>query len=232
MRHARTLAVIGEKRMRMIRGQTVMVCGLGGVGGTACEALARFGVGRLIVVDCDFVQESDINRQAVARYSTIGLAKVAVMESMIRDLDPEIVVVSRHERINAATIPDLLALSPDVVVDCIDDVTAKTELIIACQHGGLPIVSAMGFANKLHPELIKIGRLGETSVCPLAKTIRKRIRDSGGSLDLRVVYSQEIPIETTDSELSLGSVSFVPAAAGLTMAAVVINEFLPQEGCN
>ena len=229
MRFDRTIALIGQKQFDKIQNSRIMVLGLGGVGGHAAEALARLGIRKMILVDPDLVQESNINRQIVALTSTIGIPKTTVMAERIIDIDPGIEVIGICERISVQNANRFLELNPDIVVDCIDDVSAKTAVIMACQKQGVTVISAMGFANKLHPEQIRIGTLKTTSVCPLARAVRGAIRKEGGNLDLSVVYSVEPPITTADANTVLGSVSFVPAVAGLMLASLASNLIISKE---
>lgn len=229
MRYDRTIALIGDQQLAKMNSCRIMILGLGGVGGHAAEALARLGVGKMVLVDPDIVQETDINRQIIALDSTIGRAKTEVMTERIKDINPMIEVVSLKELVTIQNAERLIDLDLDVVVDCIDDVPAKTAIILACQKRQIAIMSSMGFANKMHPDLIRIGTLRTTSVCPLARAVRTNVRKLGGNLDLSVVYSVEPPITKTDGNAKLGSVSFVPAVAGMMLAFLVANHIMVGE---
>lgn len=229
MRHDRTIALIGEEQFDVIRSLHIMILGLGGVGGHAAEALARFGIGHLSLVDDDLIHETNINRQIIALTSTIGRSKTKVMSERIHDIDPQIEVTCYETRITAANATSFLDLHPDLVIDCIDDVQAKTAMIIACEKANIKIISAMGFANKLHPEAIRIDTLDKTSVCPLARAVRANLRSSGNDLKIPVVYSLESPIISKSDNDRLGSVSFVPAVAGMMLAGMAADIIMDKE---
>lgn len=224
---SRTALLLGEDGVERLKNSAVAVFGIGGVGGFACEALARAGVGRLLLVDDDTVSESNLNRQIVALRSTIGQPKVEVMARRIADIDPEIRVETRQcffDESNADSF-DFSAFS--YVVDAIDTVSAKVELICRAKAAGTPIISCMGAGNKLDPTRFTVTDLAKTDTCPLARVLRQRLRKRGIT-HLQVVYSTE-PALTPREILSdggrrqlPGSVSFVPSAAGLTAAGAVI----------
>jgi tRNA A37 threonylcarbamoyladenosine dehydratase len=219
-------ALVGPENIAMLRRRTVLVCGLGGVGGHACEALARSGVGRLVIADDDIVSETDLNRQTIALRSTVGMRKTEAMKARIADIDPDIDVLVFDRRIEESNLDLLLAPRPDHVVDAIDDVVAKTALLERCLKTGIPIVSAMGFANRLHPACVRTGMLAETSMDPLAKAVRTRLRRLGIDAPVPVVWSDEPPLVSRTDGVRLGSSAFVPATAGLFLAAHVVNALL------
>jgi len=203
-----------------------MLFGLGGVGSYAAEALARSAVGTIYLIDFDNLEPSNLNRQLLALYSTLGRPKTEVMASRIKDIDPEIRVFSYTERLTAENIDRFLSLDPDWIIDCIDDVPMKILLMAKCLSENRKLVSSMGFANKFHPELIEIGTLAETSVCPLAKAMRLAMKQTGLPLTTPVVFSREAPQKTINPDIKLGSTAFVPAAAGLSIAGYVIRNLL------
>lgn len=227
VKDSRTALLLGEEGVNRLKGAYVTVFGIGGVGGFACEALARAGVGRLLLVDDDTVSESNLNRQIVALRSTIGRPKVEVMAQRIGDIDPAIRVETRQcffSEENAGSF-DFSAFS--YVVDAIDTVSAKVELICRAKEANTPIVSCMGAGNKLDPTKFVVTDLAKTETCPLARVLRQRLRKKGIE-HLQVVYSTEpamTPLEIiadVGRKQLPGSISFVPSAAGLVAAGAVI----------
>ena len=222
---SRLRLVWGEEGLRRVREATVAVFGVGGVGSSCVEALARAGVGRLIVVDGDEVQVSNINRQAIAFHSTVGLRKVDVMSAMVADINPEARVVA----VDAFVLPDTLdrafggvPLSEiDYVVDAIDTVSTKLALAQLAQREGVSLVSSMGGANKIHPELFRFADLYETQGCPLCRAMRKNAR-SRGIESLQVLYSPEQPV----SAAGLGTVPYVPPIMGQMLAGYVLRKLI------
>jgi tRNA A37 threonylcarbamoyladenosine dehydratase len=222
--------LLGEEAMDRLGKARVAVFGIGGVGSWAAEGLARGGVGELHLFDSDTVALSNINRQAPALHSTLGRPKAEVMRERILDINP----AAKTEVFQVFYLPenaDCYDLSIyDYIVDAIDTVTAKIELILRAQRAGVPILSSMGTGNKLHPELLRIGDLYETSVCPLAKVMRRELRRRGVE-SLRVLHSTEEPVkhcaplpeeEKGGRRGTPGSVSFVPPVGGLMIAGEVI----------
>lgn len=224
MRFNRFEALIGKEQFAQLKQKKVAIFGIGGVGSYALEAIARSGIGHIIICDFDHFEASNINRQLYAYDSTIGALKVDVAKARLEDINPDVEVLSYALKADADIIKEIFALKPDFVIDAIDDVFAKTDLIKASLLNGIPFISSMGFANKIHPEKIKIASLKETSVCPLAKTMRKRLREEKVSLDFPVVYSTEKPIESIGK--ILGTSPYVPSIAGLMMSGYVINKLI------
>ncbi len=228
--------------MERLHKATVMVFGVGGVGSHCIEALARSGVGKLILVDNDTVSLTNINRQSIAYHSTLGQYKTKVMAARIQDINPKIQV----ETYEMFVLPDNLETlfegrmgdeKPDYIIDAIDTVTAKLALVELAQREEIPIISSMGTGNKLHPELFEITDLSKTSVCPLCKVMRKELK-SRGIFHLKVLYSKEKPTDTSGRETGEdkgqrrsipGSISFVPPVAGLLIAGEVIREIAADE---
>lgn len=228
----RTELIIGAAGIDTLRTSTVAVFGVGGVGSHCIEALARGGVGRLIIVDNDVVSESNINRQCVAYHSTIGTQKTAVMKQIIKDICPDTEVVPFDTFVLTDNLADIFeqAGHVDYIVDAIDTVTAKLSLCTYAKEKEIPFIASMGTGNKLHPELFEIADIEATSVCPLCKVMRKELKNRGIE-KVKVLYSREIPAEP-DKELTKrlmeeerspgstrraipGSISFVPPVAGL-----------------
>ena len=189
MKFKRTIQLIGEEKFELIKQATVLVVGLGGVGGHAVEALARSGVGKLIIVDKSSVDESNINRQVIALESTIGIPKPIVMKNRLLDINKEIEVVTYHKFYNLDTKEEIFNHKIDYVIDAIDTVTFKIDIIKECLKRNIPFISSMGMGNKLHPELLEISELSKTSYDPIAKVIRKELRDKQDSYHHIVYWS-------------------------------------------
>ncbi len=214
-RHARTKKLIGEEGIEKLRKSSVLIVGVGGVGSYAAEALARAGTGHITLMDGDTVQESNLNRQLEALTSTLGRSKAEVMAARIEDIDPGIEV----KAIARAYVPgdDMDLTAFDWIADAIDDVEAKTALIQKALLDGVNIVSSMGAAGKFGTDF-RISDLAETKICPLAKAMRKRLKGLGIE-HVPVVYSEEKPLPRDGD---LGTLSYVPASAGLVLAGYII----------
>lgn len=237
----RTRLLVGDEPLERLKNAKVAIFGVGGVGGYAVEALARSGVGTLHLYDDDTVSESNLNRQLAALHSTIGQPKAEVMARRVRDINPTCQV----EAIRLFYLPqnaDQVDLSPyNYVVDCIDTVAAKLELVTRCNALQVKIISAMGTGNKFDPSALVVTDISKTQGCPLARTVRKELRKRGIH-HLKVVYSTELPAsplrsadyeppQTTETRPGStarrdtpGSTPFVPAAAGLLLASAVARE--------
>ena len=214
-RYSRTRQLIGEEGLAQLKASSVLIVGVGGVGSYAAEAVARAGVGNVTLMDGDTVQPSNLNRQLVALTSTIGRNKAEVMAERIRDIDPGTNVTALARIYEENDDLDLTAF--DWVIDAIDSVFAKTSLIKTAIDKDVNIVSAMGAAGKFDTQF-KVADISKTSTCPLAKVMRKRLRDIGIE-HLPVVFSEEKPVPR---EGVLGTLSYVPGAAGLCLAGYVI----------
>ncbi len=223
MRLDRLEKLIGKSKLNILKHSTVAIFGLGGVGSYAIESLARSGIGNLIICDYDTIDETNINRQIFALGSTIGKYKTEVAYERIKDINPETTVLAYPVKAIKEVIEDILNMNPDFVIDAIDDVDAKVNLIHEALRRDIRIISSMGFANKLHPELIKLCTLDKTSICPLAKTMRKRLKEEKITQNFPVVYSIETPIKTMGV---LGSSAFVPSTAGLLLSSYVVNKII------
>ena len=214
-----------------------MVLGVGGVGSHCIEALARSGVGRLILVDNDKVSLTNINRQSIAYHSTIGRYKTEVMKERIADICPETQVTTHETFILPENLEEIFKERPDYIIDAIDTVTAKIALAQKALEGGIPIISSMGPGNKLHGEMFEIADISKTSVCPLCKVMRKELK-ARGIRHLKVLYSKEMPVDVSDRETEEdagrrralpGSISFVPPVAGLLIAGEAIRDLLAEQ---
>lgn len=225
----RTALLLGEKGVQRLEAAHVMVFGVGGVGGFAIEALARAGVGRLTIVDHDTVSRSNINRQIIATHDTVGSSKTAVMKKRIQRINPECQTEAKECFYLPETADEFDFSCCDYIVDAIDTVTAKIQLIIQAQNAGVPVISCMGAGNKLDPTKFQVADIYETSVCPLAKVMRRELK-ARGVKSCKVVYSQETarkvaPLPGMDPNGKIvGSLPFVPSVAGMILAGEVINE--------
>lgn len=223
---SRTELLLGQEAMDRLRRSRVAVFGIGGVGGYVVEALARAGIGQLDLIDHDKVSMSNINRQIIATLDTVGMDKVDVMKERILSINPE-AQVETHRCFYLPENADTFDLSQYAyVVDAIDTVTAKIELILRAKKAGVPIISCMGTGNKLNPMQLEIADIYQTSVCPLAKVMRRELRKRNVE-KLKVLYSKEEPIKnylSVQGRAVPGSVSFVPSAAGLIIASEVVRE--------
>lgn len=230
--YIRTELLIGSEGMKRIRESTVLVFGVGGVGSHCIEALARSGVGHLILVDNDVVSLSNINRQSIALHSTVGRYKTEVMKEKIRDIDPGIRVDTHETFILSDNVEDVITGTEDYIIDAVDTVTAKLSIVQTALEKEIPVISSMGTGNKLHPELFEIADISKTSVCPLCRVMRRELRARGIS-HLKVLFSKEKPVDTSGRSTGEdsgarrsipGSISFVPPVAGLMIAGEVIRE--------
>lgn len=216
---SRTERLLGEAAMKRLSAARVAVFGIGGVGGYVAEALARSGVGALDLFDNDTVSESNLNRQIIALRSTIGQYKVDVMRDRIADICPDTKVIPHR----CFYMPENAAEYPfdgyDFVVDAVDTVTAKLTIIEQANRAGVPVISCMGTGNKVDPSRLVLTDISKTSVCPLARVMRKELRDRGIS-HVTVVYSTESP---RVSDRPPASIMYVPASAGLLIASHVVN---------
>lgn len=220
-RFSRSERVLGKNAIEKLKNSSVIVFGIGGVGGAAVEALARGGVGSISVVDKDVVDVTNINRQIIATDETVGLKKTDVAENRILSINPQAEVQKYDMFYLPENADDIDLTRYDYIIDAIDNVTAKIELITRAEKCGVPIVSSMGTGNKVHPEMLKIADIYKTSVCPLARVMRRELKNRGVR-KLTVVYSEEEPFKT-DSSVP-GSVSYTPPVAGYLLASVVLNK--------
>lgn len=229
----RTELVIGREGMEVLSQSTVAIFGIGGVGSFAAEALTRSGIGKIILIDYDIIDKTNINRQIHATSRTIGLPKVEVMRERLLEINPTLDVVIYQDKYNEETKGYLLNDEYSYILDAIDMVSSKIDLIVTAKSMGIPIISAMGAGNKLSPTSFRVGDIYETNVCPLAKVMRRELRKR--KIDsLKVVWSDEVPAKVNLESGALrkavpGSVSFVPSVVGLIMASEVIKDLIGWE---
>jgi len=229
---SRTELVIGKEGLALLERSTVAVVGIGGVGSWAAEAIARAGIGHLVLIDDDSVCVTNLNRQVIATRSSLGRPKVDAMRDRILDINPGARVEAIEARFGPDTADRLIGPGLDYIVDAIDSISSKVALILRARELGIPIVSSMGTGNKLDPTRLEIADISETSVCPLARVMRRELRKRGVE-SLKVIYSREEPVHayadtaTGKARRSVpGSISFVPPAAGLIAASVVVRGIL------
>lgn len=236
--HERTEMMLGLEGLARLRASRVAVFGIGGVGGYAVEALCRAGVGRLDLIDSDRVSLTNINRQIIATHKTVGMYKTDAMRERIAEINPEAQVTTYPVFYSRENRGDFDLTAYDYIIDAIDSVDSKVELIAEATRLGVPIISAMGAGGKLDPTAFRVADISKTAVCPLAKAVRVRLRKMGIN-HLRVVYSEELPCpcpsdapvkESSDVENPAEkrnpppSISFVPSVMGLILAGEVIKE--------
>jgi tRNA A37 threonylcarbamoyladenosine dehydratase len=225
----RTETVLGKDALEQLKHAKAAIFGIGGVGSYAAEALARSGIGSFVLIDHDVVALSNINRQIIALHSTVGQRKIDVMKARILDINPEAHVECLPVFYTEEAFPHLLDDSVSVVIDAIDSVQSKVDLILASQKRGIPIISSMGTGNKCDPSMLEVADIYKTSMCPLARIMRQELKKRNVK-SLSVVYSKEAPVRnyvqesdddgtnTNRKRLAPGSTAFVPPAAGLIMA--------------
>jgi len=227
-RFSRTELLIGAEALEKLASARVAVFGVGGVGGHAVEALARSGVGNIDVIDADTVSVSNINRQIIATEKTVGRAKVDVCVERIKDINPK-ANVRAHKVFYLPETESIFDFTKyDYIVDAIDTVAGKISLAVNAEKAGTPIISSMGAGNKLDPTAFEVSDIYKTSVCPLAKVIRRELKERGVK-KLKVVYSKEPPIKNGGGRTP-GSIAFVPSVAGLIIAGEVIKDLIKTNG--
>ncbi|KUO50624.1 MAG: thiamine biosynthesis protein ThiF [Desulfitibacter sp. BRH_c19] len=235
MRFSRTEMLLGQKAMSEIKKKKVLVLGIGGVGTHAVEALARTGIGSLTLVDHDLIAVTNINRQLHSLESTVGRAKVEVMQERVKDINPVIDVKALQEFYSPDRGDYFLTTDYDFVIDAVDNVSAKLDIITRCKTKNIPIISSMGAGNKINPLTLTIDDISKTTACPLARVVRRELRKKGISNGVPVVYSPDTPLQVIQESTENippgknsipGSISFVPAVAGYYLAYYVISYFV------
>lgn len=227
--YQRTARIVGEKGLEALKEARVAVFGVGGVGSYAAEALARAGVGHLVFIDKDVVDESNMNRQLVADRTTIGRRKAEVMVERAKRVNPDCdakAIVAQYQPEDENFIPNLHV---DYVIDAIDDVPAKIAIAVCCAKNKIPEISSMGTGNRLRPDFLEYADIYKTSVCHLARKMRKALKEKRVR-HLKVVYSKEVPHKPIGEGFAPGSISFVPPVSGMMMASYVVRSILKKKG--
>ncbi len=237
-RFSRTALLLGDDAINKLKTKHVAVFGLGGVGGYVTEALARAGVGKITVTDNDVVSESNINRQIIALTSTVGKKKTELWKERIKDINPEAEVETLDMFVGRENADEIDFSAFDLVVDAVDTVTAKLVIIEKAKKAGCKVISAMGTGNKTRPELFEISDVSKTSVCPLARVMRKELK-ARGITGVKVLYSTEDAVkpdenadvreENVKRRALVGSLPYVPSVAGLLIAAEAVRELLGED---
>jgi tRNA threonylcarbamoyladenosine dehydratase len=231
---SRTALVVGDEGVEKFKNASVTVAGIGGVGSYAAEALARAGVGSITLIDSDTIHASNINRQIHALSTNVGFSKVAVMADRLSLVNPALEINVIQMTITPENVSDILPTQPAVMLDAIDSFSAKVALLSACHSSGITVISSMGAAGRLDPSRVKVGDISVSQGCRLARKLRKVLRQAGIGKGITVVYSDE-PFESgfavntcdgNDFRRPLGSISYMPAIFGMTMAAVAIRTIL------
>ena len=224
---SRTELLIGKKAIEKLQNSKVAIFGIGGVGSYTVEALARAGIGNFVLVDNDIIATSNINRQIIATHKTIDMPKVEVAKQRILEINPN-TNIEIYQKLFMPETEGILDNSIDYIIDCVDTVTAKSELVVRANKLNIPIISCMGTGNKLDPTRFEVTDIYKTSVCPLAKVMRKELK-TRGIKKLKVVYSKEEPIKPekcSEEVVEAGSISFVPSVAGLIIAGETIKDII------
>ena len=215
--------LIGKENVDKLKSKHVIVFGAGGVGGYAIEAIVRSGIGSITIVDNDTISYSNLNRQIIALQNTVGQSKVEAFKERIYSINPECNVYTKQMFYLPENADEIVLEQYDYVIDAIDTITSKIELAKRCEEKNVMLISSMGTGNKLNPAMLEVSDIYKTSVCPLAKVMRRELKKRRIK-HLKVVYSKELPIKTNDR--TPGSSAFVPSSAGLLIASEVIKDLL------
>lgn len=225
---SRVEIVIGKNSLEKLRAASVAVVGLGGVGSYVAEAMTRSGVGKLLLVDFDSIASSNVNRQIPALDSTIGLSKTEVLKKRLLEINRDVRIEIYNSRYNPGDFKEVFTEQYSYIVDAIDAVDAKADLIFQAVNNKIPIISAMGTGNKLDPALLRVADISATHTCPLARAVRSKLRQKGLVRGVKVVFSLEKPQKAQLSDVP-GSLIFVPASAGLLMGSVIVREIIDND---
>ncbi|KYH27166.1 MULTISPECIES: tRNA threonylcarbamoyladenosine dehydratase [Clostridium] len=235
---SRTEKIIGKDNIKKLSNSKVVILGVGGVGGFATEAIARSGIGNIILVDKDQVDITNLNRQIIATRSTIGQDKVEVMKRRILDINPDCNVKTYKVFIGEDNISEIIDSDVDYVIDAIDTVSSKISVAVWCEKQNIKLISSMGTGNKLDPTKLRISDIYKTSICPLAKVMRRELKRRNVK-HLKVLYSEEQPIKATiypeemdKRKKAPGSTAFVPSVAGLIIASQVVRDLIKEDKIN
>lgn len=225
---SRVEIVIGKNSLEKLRAASVAVVGLGGVGSYVAEAMTRSGVGKLLLVDFDSIASSNVNRQIPALDSTIGLSKTEVLKKRLLEINRDVRIEIYNSRYNPGDFKKVFTEQYSYIVDAIDAVDAKVDLIFQAVNNKIPLISAMGTGNKLDPALLRVADISATHTCPLARAVRSKLRQKGLVRGVKVVFSLEKPQKAQLSDVP-GSLIFVPASAGLLMGSVIVREIIDND---
>lgn len=223
----RTEILIGTENLEKLKQCRVAIFGIGGVGSYVAEGLVRAGVYKFILIDNDKIDITNINRQIHATHKTIGEYKVEEMKKRMQEINPNAEIKIIKEFVTENNIEEILNEKIDYIIDAIDTVKSKLEIIKKAKQKNIPIISSMGTANKLDPTKLEITDIYKTSICPLAKVIRKKLRQLEIN-DLKIVYSTEKPLQIAEQKFNLGSISYVPSVAGLIIASEVVKDIIEK----
>lgn len=219
--------LVGKENIEKLKNSKVLILGLGGVGSYAVEALTRSGIGTLILVDYDTIDISNLNRQLMTTRQNIGHKKTEVWKRRIQEINPDCKVILIDKKIAKETVQLLLDQKPDYIIDACDTIEVKKELIRTCKNNNISLISSMGTGNKMHPELLEITELNKTSYDPIARILRKMVKDEKIKGKIMVVASKEVPKKINSKKI--GSNAFVPATAGLLCASYIINKIVGEK---
>lgn len=224
---SRTAKIIGYDCLNKLKNSHILIAGLGGVGSWVAESLARSGVGQLTIIDFDTVDESNINRQMPALITTVGCVKTRVVKERLLSINKDIIVNELALKLDKNNIEDILKCMPDYVVDAIDLVSCKIALIEKCVKLGIKVISSMGAGNRILPAGFIVADISKTYNCPLARTVRLRLRKDGIKKGVKTVFNTNLPLTNFyTAESAPGSMMFAPAVCGLTIAAEVVNDLI------
>lgn len=236
-KHSRTILLLGEKKFEKLQKAHVLIVGLGGVGGYAAEQLCRAGIGKLTLIDADSVQQTNLNRQIIALHSTLGKDKTEVIKNRLKDINPDIEIITKNVFTDKENIDELLSENDfDYVIDAIDTLSPKVNLINSCLKFKYSLVSSMGAGGKMNPEKVHIDDISKTFNCGLARMLRKRLHKLGIRSGFKAVFSSEktniesVVIETgQNKKTNVGTVSYMPGIFGMFCASVVIRDLTEDQ---